>query len=595
MPTSKKKLPPKAANFQVDTRLAVLLGESYTSTERALKELVDNAWDADADNVWITLPGPMTTDPIIIRDDGSGMTEREVRQEYLFIANDRSSRKGTQTPHKKRQVRGRKGVGKFAGMSAAAVMELSTQVRGVRTSITVDRKALQEAGRDIERVPLPIQIENCPAEDHGTAIVLSQLDQNLHFPSPDKFRQILIRDYGREDGFLIHVNDKRLDIEDLGGTVTNHAASVEGVGTTNLRFAVTEDKARISGAGIVIRVQGKAVGRPTFFGLDEADDFPRSLLGKVYGEIEADGLAGDLTGDAAFIVENSIAYEKLREWAAPLIREQVSAVYSREMQLAQARLKQKINKRLATLPEYKREFAEAALNKLLRKYYGESEDRLETVVNVVLDALERDEYYDVLQRIDEAQHSDVAQFAEALDEFGLVDLAQIAQQAQQRLRFLDYIDRLALSPGTDELVMHKAIEQNLWLLGNDYGLLASNKSLKHIVSAALDQTYTGKRAAERPDLLLASNVLQQHVVIEFKKPSVTLEFDHYQQATKYRHELRRFLPSTIEVYVIGGTLDANAIPASPEPSVKASTYGVIIANAKRQVEWLLRELATPAD
>lgn len=36
------------ANFKVDPRLAKLLGESYRSTEYALKELVDNAWDAEA-------------------------------------------------------------------------------------------------------------------------------------------------------------------------------------------------------------------------------------------------------------------------------------------------------------------------------------------------------------------------------------------------------------------------------------------------------------------------------------------------------------------------------------------------------------------
>jgi hypothetical protein len=38
------------ANFRVDPRLTSLLGESYRSTEQALRELVDNAWDADADN-----------------------------------------------------------------------------------------------------------------------------------------------------------------------------------------------------------------------------------------------------------------------------------------------------------------------------------------------------------------------------------------------------------------------------------------------------------------------------------------------------------------------------------------------------------------
>lgn len=591
MPESKKKLPPKSANFQVDTRLAVLLGESYQSTERALKELVDNAWDADADTVWITLPAPMTTDPIIIQDDGAGMTEREVRQEYLFIANDRSSRKGTETPKYKRQVKGRKGVGKFSGLSAASVMELTTRVRGAKTVISVDRKALQEAGRDIERVPLPVAIDSCPLSEHGTTIVLKELDQNLHFPLPEKFRQILIRDYGREDGFAIYVNDKRLDMEDLSGSVVEHKDTVEGVGMSRLKFAVSEDKARIKGAGIVIRVRGKPVGRPTFFGLDEAEDFPRSLLNKIYGEVEADGLAGDLTGDAAFVVENSKVYESLQEWVAPLIREQVSAIYTREMQLAQARLKQSINRRLALLPQHKREFADAAMNKLLKKFYGESEERLEPIVSVVLDAMERDDYFLVLQKIDEAKDSDVSKLAEALDDFGLVDLALIAQQARQRVRFLDYLERLAIDSKTDELVMHKAIEQNLWLLGNDYGLLASNRTLKNIIETGLGKVYSGKRAGERPDLLLTSNVQQLHVLIEFKSPSLTIKFDHYQQATKYRHELATFLPSNIEILLVGGKLDASALPVNREPSVKASTYLAIIANARQQINWLIQELS----
>src|SRR5690606_38566362 len=75
------------ARFKVDPRLATLLGEGYRSSEHALKELVDNAWDADAAHVSITLPAPMSADPIVIVDDGSGMTEAEVRGEYLVVAN----------------------------------------------------------------------------------------------------------------------------------------------------------------------------------------------------------------------------------------------------------------------------------------------------------------------------------------------------------------------------------------------------------------------------------------------------------------------------------------------------------------------------
>jgi DNA mismatch repair ATPase MutL len=62
--------------FAVDPRLATLLGENYRSTEQALKELVDNAWDADAENIDITLSTEMSDEPIIVTDDGSGMTEK---------------------------------------------------------------------------------------------------------------------------------------------------------------------------------------------------------------------------------------------------------------------------------------------------------------------------------------------------------------------------------------------------------------------------------------------------------------------------------------------------------------------------------------
>jgi len=125
----------KPAQFRVDPRLAKLLGESYRSTEQAIKELIDNAWDADSEHVWITLPEPLTINPIVIQDDGSGMTEREVRYEYLNIANDRRTRRGELTLDKKRAVKGRKGIGKFAGLVAADVMEVCTQCRGDSTSL----------------------------------------------------------------------------------------------------------------------------------------------------------------------------------------------------------------------------------------------------------------------------------------------------------------------------------------------------------------------------------------------------------------------------------------------------------------------------
>lgn len=44
-----------SAHFRVDPKLAHVLGENYTSSEKALKELIDNAWDAEATEVHVTV------------------------------------------------------------------------------------------------------------------------------------------------------------------------------------------------------------------------------------------------------------------------------------------------------------------------------------------------------------------------------------------------------------------------------------------------------------------------------------------------------------------------------------------------------------
>ena len=92
------------ARFSVDPRLTALLGESYTSSERALRELVDNAWDAEARVVKITLPDILSEKPVIIDDDGHGMKNQEVRQEYLKIASPRFSRNSSVILGKSAQI-----------------------------------------------------------------------------------------------------------------------------------------------------------------------------------------------------------------------------------------------------------------------------------------------------------------------------------------------------------------------------------------------------------------------------------------------------------------------------------------------------------
>lgn len=577
--------------FQVDSRLATLLSQEYSSSERALKELVDNAWDADAERVAIVLPKPLSGDPIGIQDDGTGMTEEELRRHYLSIASDRRSRRGERTSGKNRLVKGRKGIGKFAGLMAAAVMTLETRARGRLCRITLRLDDLSQV-EDIEQLNIGLQSDPCGPELHGTTITLSDLHQGLAYPDANRLRQILLQDYGRQDDFAITIDGKRLDVDDVSGSYSEQEEELPSAGKVKLRFSISDGKSGLRQPGITLRVDGKAVGRPGFFGLDQRDDFPSKLLRKLYGEIEADGLRDHITAGWDAAVENSELLREVEGYVQPILREAYEQQYRREIQLAQARLQRAILARLSALPEHKRVFADRAIKKILDKYYGEPESKVEPVVNVLLEAMERSDYRILLEHIAEATPGDVAGVAERLDEFGLAEMAFLVQQATARQVFLDQLDALARDAATTEAVVHKALERNLWVFGPEYSLFSSNSTLRRQVEDVLGKTYTGDKADRRPDLLLNENLGGQYLLIEFKRPSHALNHDDYVQAIGYRHELAKYLGSPIQVLLVGGSRSSDFPTDNREPHVEARIFGQVISTARRQIEWLLRTAET---
>jgi len=252
------------ANFKVDPRLASLLGESYRSTEHAIKELVDNAWDADATIIAVTLPKVMTADPIIIDDNGSGMTELELRNEYLVVANDRRSRKGDRTTRLKRLVKGRKGIGKFAGLMVANVMEIQSIAREKKTRVVIAKEDLIKTAPDLERIDLPLNVESIPDAVPGTKVILKGLNDRYEFPLIEKLKSLLMAEYGREGDVKISVNGEVLGLEDLPGEHFQKDETVADAGTVHLNFKISDGTKPLKQAGIALRVGGKIVGKPSF-------------------------------------------------------------------------------------------------------------------------------------------------------------------------------------------------------------------------------------------------------------------------------------------------------------------------------------------
>jgi hypothetical protein len=234
----------------------------------------------------------MTKDArITIADTGKGMSRIQVEEEYLQIARDRRNDRGPRTKKPlNRLVKGRKGVGKFAGIIIAEVMEVETKQAGYVSRFKIDRKTLEDTPGDIGTIKVPIDTEPCSEHGTGTTITLSHLAQSMNFPTAESLRHALAPDYGREERFTIKVNGTLLDHLQVAG----HKAVASLAGPANqpmeAEFVIAEKKLPKAMQGIIVKVKGKIVGGPRFFGLDQDDGVSQRLLRHVSGVLHADML-----------------------------------------------------------------------------------------------------------------------------------------------------------------------------------------------------------------------------------------------------------------------------------------------------------------
>jgi DNA-binding ferritin-like protein (Dps family) len=433
---------------------------------------------------------------------------------------------------------------------------------------------------------------DAPTGEVGTTITLSMLDSRLNFPTPDRLREVLIYEYGREDSFRVFVNGVALSVQDVPGKTSQLTTALPSAGTVNLHFTIADSKKPPRSPGIILKVNGKAIGKPQLFGLDDDEEIPSKLAKKVYGEVELTGIEDYVTADWGGVIENNKTFLEAQAYIKAEVKKELQATHATDMNLQKARIQKQIQARLQKLPENRRRYAQEALNRILKRFYGESEERIAIIADVALDAMEHDAYWAVLQSINESQGADVGSFAEALEQFGLLELSSIGVQAANRRQFLDYLDRLVQNDETLEKDAHKALENNLWVFGRKYSTMSSNVTLKNVIETYCNATFKGSRAAKRPDLLLSQDYGESYLLIEFKRPSHSITRDDISQAEKYRDDLSSKLSSTMkmDIMMVGKgrttSLNTNNLLAN----IMVHSYASIISSARGEMDWLIASL-----
>jgi signal transduction histidine kinase len=125
-------------SFETDAAIITRLGrELVAKQETALIELVKNGFDADATQVDVVFEGSGLSAALEVRDNGSGMTRRELVQGFMRLASDLKAQ-SPRSPRFGRRRAGRKGIGRFAAQRLGDRLVLTTRTEAAPAALRLD-------------------------------------------------------------------------------------------------------------------------------------------------------------------------------------------------------------------------------------------------------------------------------------------------------------------------------------------------------------------------------------------------------------------------------------------------------------------------
>jgi len=281
----------------VDKSHIVTIGERlYGESIELIRELINNAYDADATEVRVTIKD----DKIIVEDDGLGMDIDGLKQYFnigstLKRDNPKSSKFG-------RNRIGEFGIGKFASLSACSCFELWTKKGDFQAKAVFDKEEWNKF-KDKWHIPLEIEKADKRLKD-GTRVTLKGVTKKFNLADVEK--RIIETAPIKAADFAVYLNGHKVSRRFIPG---HKIPFLEGTdyGIIHGEIIISPQKDQdISEAGVECKVKQATITRD-FFGLEK---WVKNIA-RIKGEVNADFLP--ITSDRTGFVRDTPQYRAFRE------------------------------------------------------------------------------------------------------------------------------------------------------------------------------------------------------------------------------------------------------------------------------------------
>jgi hypothetical protein len=122
--------------------------------------------------------------------------------------------------------------------------------------------------------------------------------------------------------------------------------------------------------------------------------------------------------------------------------------------------------------------------------------------------------------------------------------------------------------------------------------MSSNATLRGIVETYCEKQFKGDRASKRPDLLLSQDYGDSYLLIEFKRPTHSINRDDLSQAEKYRDDLSPHLTNKkMDIMMLGKGRVSTIDPNNILPNIAIHSYASVVSSARTEMDWLIESLS----
>ncbi|WP_202795858.1 BbrUII/HgiDII family restriction enzyme [Shewanella baltica] len=566
--------------IKLDMNVLNHLGMSlYSNTPAVLTEIISNAWDADATKVAISID--TEKGEVLIVDDGHGMSDQDIKDRFLNVGYARRDDKRSRSNSNKRQVMGRKGIGKLAMFSLASKIQVTSKTaNGQAIAFEIDVIALQQAiktKQDYKAKPIKADF----TEPHGTQIKLFKLKKNISrtetylrkklarrfsiIGDTHNFKVIINntpissadRDFLKELQFLWEIGatnpDRKKECKALkeskviGGLIDFQGQSYEirGYIGSVLTPNVLKRDPEVSNNTIAIISNGRLFDEDILPDFGSAKHFTNYLVGELEIDLLDENDKEDMaTSSRQKLQQDDPRYPVLKSYFDKLLaeidkdwdnwRRKIGAEEAEEENQA-------IKDWFASLKGLEEKAARKVIGQINTMSFSgdDPKEAKRTVLKNTVLAFEKLRIQDNLARLEDEHdiHSQI--FKDVFASIDDIEATLYHQITSQRLAVIERFKSI-----TDENELEKVVQEylfnHLWLLDPSWERASGSQEMERTLTKELIQVHPDAATGARLDIEYKT-IAGQHVIIEMKRPKVhpTIE-DLVAQGKKYRLAVRQW-------------------------------------------------------